>query len=208
MHQMDHIYKNIPLNKIPWNMERPPKALLDLVASKNIVPCKTIDLGCGLGHYAHYLANCGFDVTGIDISTEAIKLAQERSIQEGIKAAFRTADMIGDLNEIKETFDFAYDWEVLHHIFPNHRQQYIKNVHQLLNPKGKYLSVCFSIKDQQFGGQGKYRDTKLGTTLYFSSENELKTLFEAYFIIKELKTIEIEGKMGNHLAVYCLMARK
>ncbi|MBK3517661.1 class I SAM-dependent methyltransferase [Carboxylicivirga marina] len=208
MHQMDHIYKNIPLNKIPWNMERPPKALLDLVANKNIVPCKTIDLGCGLGHYAHYLANCGFDVTGIDISTEAIKLAQERSKQEGIKAAFRTADMIGDLNEIKETFDFAYDWEVLHHIFPNHRQQYIKNVHQLLNPKGKYLSVCFSIKDQQFGGQGKYRDTKLGTTLYFSSENELKTLFEAYFIIKELKTIEIEGKMGNHLAVYCLMTRK
>ncbi|WP_430813235.1 class I SAM-dependent methyltransferase [Carboxylicivirga sp. RSCT41] len=205
---MDDIYKNLPLNDIPWNMETPPDALIGLIDNKTVTPCTTIDLGCGTGNYASYIAGCGFEVTGIDLSGEAIKLARTGAAKKGVQVRFEKADMLGDMADINDTFDFAYDWEVLHHIFPEQRRTYVENVCRLLNPKGKYLSVCFSIKDKQFGGHGKYRKTRLGTSLYFSTENEIETLFAPYFNIKELKTISVAGKMGEHWAVYCFMEKK
>jgi len=206
--EINKIYRNMHPTEIPWNIETPPKALVELVESEKVKSCKTIDLGCGAGNYAIYLASIGFDVTGVDISLTAIKIAKENAKKKGVKSDFLVADVLGDLDEVKETFDFAYDWELLHHIFPEKRKKYVENVYRILNPRGKYLSVCFSEKDPQFGGSGKYRETRLGTILYFSSEDELRDLFEPYFNIKELKTMEISGKSASHLANYVFMERK
>jgi len=206
--ETDDIYKNIHHEEIPWNVEEPPKALVELVESGKVKSCKTIDLGCGAGNYTIYLTSKGFNVTGIDISSTAIKIAKENAEKKKVKCNFLVADVLGDIDEVKETFDFAYDWQLLHHIFPEQRKKYIENVYRILNPKGKYLSVCFSEKDPLFDGTGKYRKTGLGTILYFSSEDELRGLFDPYFNIKELKTVEISGKFGPHLVNYAFMARK
>ncbi len=205
---MERIYRKIPLNEIPWNIETPPNVLVELLDSGKVKPCKTIDLGCGTGNYAIYLASAGFDVTGIDISPTAIKIAKENAKKKGIKCDFLVADVLGNLNDVKEKFDFAYDWELLHHIFPEQRRIYIENVYKILNPGGKYLSVCFSEKDPEFGGSIKYRKTRLSTILYFSSEDELRDLFEQYFNIKELKTIGIRGRLTSHLVNYVFMERR
>ena len=205
---MDRIYKNMPLEKIPWNSETPPEALVELVESGKVKPCKAIDLGCGAGNYAIYLAGRGFEVIGIDNSPAAIRIAQENANKKGVTGTFLVADVLGDLDEVKETFDFAYDWELLHHIFPEKRKKYVENVRRILNPGGKYFSVCFHEKDPQFGGSGKYRKTSLGTILYFSSEDELRDLFEPYFFIEELKVIEISGKFAPHLVNYAFMEKK
>ncbi len=206
--EIDKIYRNMSLENIPWNIEAPPDALIELVKSEKVKPCKTIDLGCGAGNYAIYLASIGFDVTGVDISPTAIKLAKENAKKKGVKSKFLVADVLGNLNEVTETFDFAYDWELLHHIFPEERKKYVENVHKILNPRGKYLSVCFNEKDPQFGGSEKYVETRIGTILYLSSVEELRDLFEPYFNIKELKTIEIRGKSVTHLANYAFMEKK
>ena len=63
---IDRIYRDVPLDKIPWNSETPPEALVTPVKSGKISPCRTVDLGCGAGNYAIFLADLGFDVTGID----------------------------------------------------------------------------------------------------------------------------------------------
>jgi len=206
--KMNKIYRNVPLEEIPWNIENPPKALGELVKGGKLKPCKTIDLGCGAGNYAIYLASKGFEVTGIDISSKAVEIAKGKARKKGFKCNFLVADVLGNLNEIDETFDFAYDWQLLHHIFPETRRKYVENVYGLLNPIGKYLSVCFSEKDPLFGDSGKYRKTSLGTILYFSSEKELRDLFTPYFNIKEIKTMEIRGKFGPHLANYVFMEKK
>jgi len=205
---MDRLYRKTPLNKIPWNIETPPDVLVDLVESGKVKSCKAIDLGCGTGNYSIYLASVGFDVTGIDNSPTAIKIAQENAKKKGIKCNFLVANVLGNLNEVKCKFEFAFDWELLHHIFPEKRRIYVKNVYKLLHPSGKYLSVCFSEKDPGFGGSGKYRKTRLGTILYFSIEDELRDLFQPYFNIEELKMKEIKGKPDSHLAYYVFMERK
>ncbi|MGA3360067.1 MAG: class I SAM-dependent methyltransferase [Halobacteriota archaeon] len=138
----------------------------------------------------------------------AIKRAEEHATKNGVKCTFLVADVLGDLENVTETFDFAYDWELLHHIFLEQRQQYVANVHRLLNPKGKYLSLCFNESDPAFGGAGKYRRTPLGTVLYFSSLGELRALFEPCFTILELRTVEIHSKSASHLASYCFMERR
>jgi 2-polyprenyl-3-methyl-5-hydroxy-6-metoxy-1,4-benzoquinol methylase len=205
---VDRIYQKVPLDKIPWNSETPPDALVGLVQDGKVRPCRTIDLGCGAGNYAIYLAGLGFDVTGVDSSPTAIKIAGEHAKKRGVRCRFIVADLLDDLHEVTDTFDFAYDWEFLHHIFPEDRENYMKNVHKILKPEATYFSVCFSEKDPQFGGSGKYRTTRIGTTLYFSSESELRELVSPYFTIRELKTIEVTGKYGPHCAVYVLSERR
>jgi SAM-dependent methyltransferase len=205
---VDRIYQTIPLENIPWISENPPDALVDLVQGGNVLPCRTIDLGCGAGNYAIYLAGLGFEVTGVDSSPTAIKIAGEQAKKRGARCRFVVADLLGDLHEVPGTFDFAYDWEFLHHIFPEDRVTYIRNVHTILNHGATYFSVSFSEDDPQFGGSGKYRETRIGTTLYFSSESELRDLVSPYFRIRELKTIEFGGKFGSHAAIYLLAEQR
>jgi 2-polyprenyl-3-methyl-5-hydroxy-6-metoxy-1,4-benzoquinol methylase len=205
--QMDKIYQDLTPEQIPWNLTEPPEILVELVESGRIKPCPAVDLGCGAGNYVAWLASRGFEMTGIDISSRAIALAEETARARGLSCRFLAADLMGDLAELAGNFDFAYDWEVLHHVMPQDRPRYISNVHSMLRKGGSYLSVCFSELDQTFPGEGKIRTTRLGTELYLSSEEELRELFEPLFAIKELKTVEVAGKYQPHQAVVALMER-
>ncbi len=205
---IEDIYKNTPLEQIPWNNETPPELLVELIDSGKIRPCRAIDLGCGAGNYAVYLASRDFDVTGGDLSPTAIKIAKENAERKGIKCNFIAADVVEELDKINEAWDFAYDWGLLHHILPERRQKYVENVYRILNRGGKYLSLCFSQQDTGFGGSGKFRESSLGTVLYFSSEDELRELFEPYFEIIDLRTIKISGKFEPHVFNYVFMERK
>jgi cyclopropane fatty-acyl-phospholipid synthase-like methyltransferase len=206
--QMERIYREQPLDAIPWHMDHPPDLLRDLVESGRIKPCRAIDMGCGSGSYAIYMAGQGFEMTGVDISEAAVAIAGKRALERGVSCRFVAVDLLGDLSDLGSPFDFAYDWELLHHIFPADRFAYIRNVFELLHPEGLYLSVCFSDDDPGFGGEGKFRKTRLGTVLYFSSEDELRALFQPFFRIEELKIVDIEGKISAHKAVCALMRRK
>ncbi len=205
---IDRIYREVPLDRIPWNRGPPPDQLVELVESGKVQPCRAVDLGCGAGNYAVYLATRGFEMTGVDSSPAAISIAVENARKQDVRCRFIVADLLGDLHELSDRFDFAFDWEVLHHIFPVDRETYMSNVSKILTPGAWYLSVSFSETDTQFGGTGKFRTTPIGTTLYFSSESELRDLFSPRFIIHELKTIEISGRSGPHRAVYILSRRR
>ena len=116
--------------------------------------------------------------------------------------------MLGDLSEIGGTYEFAYDWHLLHHVYPEQRSKYTENILRILEPGGHYLSVCFSEENPNFGGSGKYRTTQLGTRLYFSSEDEMRELFEPGFDVVELKTFETEGRHLPHRSVLALLQRR
>jgi len=206
--RIDDIYKNTPLEEIPWNVETPPELLVELVDSGKVHPCKTIDLGCGTGNYAIYLAGRGFEVTGIDFSPTAIRIAKENAGKKGVKCNFFVADVIDGLDKVNQTWDFAYDWGLLHHISPQRRRKYLENIRRILNPKGKYLSVCFSEEDTGFEGSAKYRKTSLGSVLYLSSEDELKQLFQTHFVITDLRTVKINGKFQPHIFNYVFAEKK
>ncbi len=206
--RMDRIYRDAPPENIPWNIESPPTVLRTIVETGAIKPCKAIEFGCGTGNYVIYLAGLGFDAAGVDISGAAIDIARAAASRKGVTCRFIAADVLGDLEEVRGPFRFAYDWELLHHIFPSDREKYVANVSRLLEPGGGYLSVCFSENSPQFGGTGKYRTTPLDTVLYFSSEGEMISLFEPLFKIEVLTTIDISGKFAPHKAVCAFMKKR
>lgn len=206
--QMNKIYSSKDLNDVPWNIETPPAIIQDLLRSTILSSCKIIELGCGVGNYVRYLSQMGFNATGVDISDKAIEIARILAKKASVQCDFIEADVLGDMSEIMNKYDFVYDWELLHHIFPEDRNKYIDNVHRLLTNQGRYMSVCFSETSTQFGGVGQYRKTPIGTVLYFSNKTELKTLFSRLFDIEELKQVDIQGKQGVHKAIYALMRRK
>lgn len=205
---MNAIYRDMPLAQIPWNIEEPPRLLVAAVRNRAIAPCRMVDLGCGAGNYAVWLAEQGFEVTGLDISPVAVEHARALAERRNVRCDFEAVDLLGDLSAYHGSFDFACDWEVLHHIFPEDRERFVGNVHKLLRPEGIYLSVCFSEQDPSFGGEGKFRRTPIGTTLYFSSKAELRELFAPFFVILDLRTVEIAGKRGPHKANVAWVQKK
>jgi len=205
---IDKIYRAVPLEKIPWNDETPPKLLVELIDTGKVSPCRAIELGCGAGGNAIYLAQRGFEVTAVDFSPTAIKLARKNAKTGNAKCRFVVADVIKQLDGFTDKWDFALEWSLLHHILPLHRGKYVENLCRILNPKAKYLSLSFSEKDTGFGSEGKCRKSSLGTALYFSSEDELKKLFERHFQIIDLRTLEIEGKFQSHIFNYVFMEKK
>ena len=205
--QMDQIYKRIPAANIPWNFETLPDILNTFVQSHITISGKIIELGCGAGNYVIALAKMGYNVTGVDFSRTAIELANNTARQHDVQCNFITADVLSGLDALRETFDFVYDWELLHHFFPDAREKYISSVDRLLNPGSHYLSVCFSDNSAQFGGSGKIRKTPLETELYFSSEDEIASLLTPFFNIIELKTVDIQGKFGIHKAIYVVSSK-
>lgn len=203
---MERIYSEVPVEKIPWCLEELPQAVEEVLRSGRLQPCKAVDLGCGAGAYTVLLARRGFEMTGVDFSEKAIELARDRALKAGVKCLFVVADLLHET--VGDTFDLAFEWEVLHHVFPEDRTAYLDTVHGLLNPEAMYLSVCFSEKSPQFGGKGKYRTTPLGTVLYHSSEEELRSLFEPRFEVLELETIGVAGKFSPHLANFALLRHR
>ncbi len=105
-------------------------------------------------------------------------------------------------------FDCAFDWKLLHHIFPPDGEQYVRNVCRLLRSGGRYPTVSFSEEDPHFGKKGKYRNTPLGTVRSFSSKREFASLVTPFFEIEALKTVDIRGKMGSHRAMYGLLKKR
>ena len=206
--EMDRIYRDTPLNDIPWVQHEPPRILVELVESGAIAPCRVADLGCGAGSYAVWLAMKKFEVTGFDCSGEAIQHAENLASEAGISCRFEVADLTRPIDFQVPLFDFVYHWALLHHVFPDDRAAFARNVQRMLKPGGKHLLMCFSENDTGFEGREKVRRTPLGTTLYFSSEQEIRDLFEPGFRNLDLYTTEIPGKDRPHQAVVAFMERR
>ena len=68
------------LGLTPWDQPAIPPELLRLVGGPAALPRGTaLDIGCGTGRHAAFLAEHGWEVTGIDVSPRAIDLARGRS---------------------------------------------------------------------------------------------------------------------------------
>ena len=206
--KFDNIYQNTPLDEIPWNHEQPPELMVELLDSGKVKPCHVLDLGCGAGNYAIYLASKGFDVTAIDISPTAIKIAKQNARAKKVKCEFLAADVIENFPQLPEPFGFVYDWGLLHHIPPEHRPQYTRNLHNILSDTGLYLCLCFNEKDAYFEGTGKTRQSNRGTTIYLSSEQELKQLWQPYFEIIDFRLIENMSYPIEHVFNFAVLRKK
>jgi SAM-dependent methyltransferase len=110
------------------------------IRESNFEPSQSnaLDLGCGTGGLACYLASRGFKVTAIDISIAAILEAKKQAASRGLKINFRAADLCC-VQLPKNAFDIITDNHFLHCIvFSNERQAVLQNIGHALKSHGEY----------------------------------------------------------------------
>jgi SAM-dependent methyltransferase len=68
------------LGLTPWDQDGTPPELARVVEGPAALPPGVaLDIGCGTGRHAAYLARNGWQVTGFDVSPRAVERAKERS---------------------------------------------------------------------------------------------------------------------------------
>jgi 2-polyprenyl-3-methyl-5-hydroxy-6-metoxy-1,4-benzoquinol methylase len=156
-----------------------------------VKPGKTLDVGCGLGNYAKYLASNGFDVLGVDFSQKAVETNQNKYHKENLK--FKTCDAL-NLKSLDTKFDFVLDISLFHHIKPEDRKKYAESLASVTKSGSKVLVCCFSDSNEIFEGKSELYGLETNTVMYALSKEEITKTFENQFEITELREFEF-GKL-------------
>ena len=122
--------------KPPWDTGISPPELMDFISTHP--PGRALDLGCGTGTNVISLARHGWRVTGVDFARRAISIARRKARQAGIQADLR----VGNVTKLTQLgpFDLVLDFHSLPLVL---RQDYTRNLTQLLAPHGTYLLYAF-----------------------------------------------------------------
>lgn len=130
--------------RMPWE-QGPRNELVHLVESGQILPCRTIDLGCGTGSNTIYLAQHGFDVTGVDFASAAIAKAQHRAATVGAPVSFVVDDLTSP-HALSGKFDFLVDYGAFDDLTPAARERYVNTLLALSHVGSRYLLWCFEYQ--------------------------------------------------------------
>lgn len=90
-----------------------PHRLLSELAGK-LSPGKALDLACGAGRHAIFLAENGWNVIAVDNSRVGIEIAGKRAKEKGVRVDFRAADLEkGEFAIEPDAYDLVCDFYYL-----------------------------------------------------------------------------------------------
>jgi SAM-dependent methyltransferase len=127
---------------IPWDVRQAQPRLMELEALGAITG-EVLDIGCGLGDNAIFLASRGYSVTALDGSSSAIEQARARAVEAGATVTFAVADAT-DLRGYDGRFDTVIDSALLHCLDDAGRNAYAAGVHRATRPGARWFLYTFS----------------------------------------------------------------
>ena len=131
-----------PPGAIPWDVGQAQPRLMELEAL-GAINGEVLDIGCGLGDNAIFLASSGHSVTGLDGSTAAIDRARARAADAGQQVRFDVADAT-ELAGHDGAFDTVIDSALLHCLDDDGRRAYAAALHRATRPGARWFISCFS----------------------------------------------------------------
>lgn len=140
---------------------------------------KALDVGCGPGgRMIEFLEQREFEVFGIDISIEMLKIAQEKHPN----TKFELADIIDWQTDLK--FDFIMAWDSIFHLPLHQHSNIIQKLCSMLNPNG----ILFYTFGDEIGE-------------HFSNWHEEKFYYSSIGINGNLETLIQSGCECKHLEI-------
>lgn len=109
---------------IPFFTQKPDEVLASLLEMDHRKKGKSLDIGCGNGRNAIFMAKNGYESKGIDIAEEAILWAIKNAEKEESSARF-TMTSFFDFESPIRSFVHIHDSGCLHHIKPHRRADYL-----------------------------------------------------------------------------------
>lgn len=124
----DAYFSEIEARRYRWHYH-----LRDLFRSLRGSRGPLLEVGSGIGVDSIQLARCGFDVTAVDLTDNAIRVARRFAQRRGVAIDFQLGNAEG-LDFPNESFDAVYSFGVLHHT--PHIEQAVAELRRVLRPGG------------------------------------------------------------------------
>ena len=146
----------------PWDSGLVSRELRQLVDSGELAPPGlAIELGCGTGTNAVYLAQQGFTVTAVDFAAEAVERAQARARAAAVDVRFVCGDAT-KLDDVAGPFDLVFDRACYHCVRrAGQLSDYVKTVERLTRPGARLFILAGNPDAGEAGGPPKVRGAEL-----------------------------------------------
>ncbi len=182
----------------PWDTGRPSAELAAVLDSGVIQPCRAIELGCGTGTNAVYLAERGFSVTAVDLSAAAIERARQRARSQGVEVEFLVDDVC-NLHASLAPFDFVFDRGCYHCARRDNLPGFLATLSRLTNPGARYLLLAGNANEQT--------ETPGPPRVH---EHEIRSELGALFDVNWIRPFRFEdpGGVDGPLGWSCLLTRR
>lgn len=163
-----------------WEIGRAQPAFVALEESGEISG-DVLDVGCGTGENALYLAGRGHEVWGVDLAPRAIEIARDRAEARHLPVTFLVQDALylGDLGRIFETI---VDSGLFHALSDAERPLFVWSLATALRPGGTYFMLAFS--ELEPGDHGPRRVTR----------QEIRALFGPGWRINRIQAAVFDGR--------------
>jgi SAM-dependent methyltransferase len=178
---------------VPWDTGVPDPLLIEFMQASSLTSGRVLEVGCGTGTNAIWLASRGFDVLGIDISPRAIAQAVAKVAGESVR--FEVMDFFDPA--LTGSFELVFDRGVMH-LFDDLPAQakFAERVAELLSPTGVWLSIIGST-------EGPARDHGPPRR----SARDLVAAIEPLLEILDLRSTEFHANIPSKAAAWLLQAR-
>ena len=133
------------LERHPWDLDYPQPEIVKLV-DEGWIQGSTLDLLCGTGENALYIAGVGSPTLGIDSSHPVLRIAREKAqmmmARRGVCARFKPGRP-NRLTDLGETFQTIFDLGLFQSIPDHMRADYLYSLDKVLLPEGKFILIQF-----------------------------------------------------------------
>lgn len=166
---------------------------------------KVLDLGCGSGKHTIYLAEQGFKVYGIDISTEGLKKTKQRLKERNLKAKLRTSSIYKKLPYENNFFDAIVCIRTINHARIETTQRAIKEIERVLKPEGLIFVTTRKRRSKKRRRPFKVIAPYTYIPLAGREKGLVHYLFTKNSLKKEFRAFKSEIWLDDKEDYYCLL---
>ncbi|GGK76145.1 class I SAM-dependent methyltransferase [Streptomyces flaveus] len=128
------------IKSVPWDIGEAQPAVIEMERAGRFSG-DVLDIGCGPGDNAVFLAGRDYRVTAVDAASAAIEQAKRRA--EGLDIEFAVADATV-LAGYEGRFDSVLDSALFHTLEGPHRRRYVSALHRATKPGARLSMLCFA----------------------------------------------------------------
>jgi SAM-dependent methyltransferase len=120
-----------------------------------------LDLGCGTGRHVWLLNSMGFNVTGVDVSADALQLARLYTAVRGVDYFVGLCMLLPDLSPLPAAhFDLVVDCQTIQHLSLEDHVVVYREIARVLKPGGRFWTMHVGKGSYDTVYEGKYPELR------------------------------------------------